>query len=99
LAGVGVSIPFGTNNWEDVASVVNAKVYDNQNIEVSFIDLNNQKTIKVKVGAYLTLQESTNVQTMVNNFNNKTKTYTIVENQEFSTFAEPVATQSSELGK
>lgn len=99
LAGVGVSIPFGTNNWEDVASVVNAKVIDNQSIEISFIDLNNQKTIKVKTVAYLTLQESTNVQSMVNNFNNKTRTYTIVESKDFSTFAEPVATQPPELGK
>jgi uncharacterized repeat protein (TIGR02543 family) len=87
LAGVGVSIPFGTNNWEDVVSVVNAKVYDDGNIDVTFVDLSGNKTVTIRVGAHLTVQESTNVQTMVNNFNNKTKSYKIVESKDFSTFA------------
>ena len=53
------------------------------NIDIIFVDLNNSKTITIRVNTKLTAQESTNVQSMINNFNNKTKTYTIVESKIF----------------
>lgn len=96
LSESGISI--NSEKWEDVATVVNAKVYDDNNIDISFIDLNNSKTVTVKVNAKLNLEESTNVQSMVTNFISKNKSYTIVESKNFSTFKN-VIESTPELGE
>ena len=86
LSNAGISLPITINGWEDTATVVNAKIFGSQSIDVTFVDLSEYKTVTVRVGASLTVQESSSVENQVVNTTNKDKTYTIVSSTDFSTF-------------
>lgn len=86
LSNAGISLPITINGWEDTATVVNAKIFGSQSIDVTFVDLSEYKTVTIRVSAYLTLQESSSVENQVVNTTNKDKTYTIVSSTDFSTF-------------
>ncbi len=88
LANEGITFSEDINQWEDLATVVNAKKHDSNNIIVDFIDLNNNKTVSVRVYAYLTCQESGSINSQVVNTTIRDKSYKNIDVQDFATFDE-----------
>ncbi|MDD4110764.1 MAG: hypothetical protein PHS54_04345, partial [Clostridia bacterium] len=77
LSNSGIEISNEAQDWEDVATLVNASYFDNQTIEIKFVNINNNKTVALRVSAYLTLQESSSMQSMIETIINRSKTYEI----------------------
>ena len=90
LDNEGIEVSSNIINWKDVSTVVNIKEHNNQNLDVIFVDLNNNKTITIRVNAYLTIQESSSLQKMIDNMINKTKSYEIVNIGEYKSIVKSI---------
>ncbi|NLE06958.1 MAG: InlB B-repeat-containing protein [Crenarchaeota archaeon] len=93
LSNAGISLPITINGWEDIATVVNAKIFDDGNIDITFVDLSEYKTVTVRVYAHLTLVETSSVENQVyytthidESFWHDNRTFTIVSSTDFLTF-------------
>lgn len=83
LTNAGITVPGGISGWEDVATNVNAHIFNNATIEIKFVDWNNLNTVVVRVQAAIPPQ-ATSPQKTVDEFNSRNKGYVFVSSADYS---------------